>query len=65
MTEGLLASLVFTLWVLWTSWAVKLEQGDGPAGRTARGPPRSEPESHRSQFLLDLGHGTGPGRPCR
>jgi uncharacterized protein len=26
VTEGLLASLVFTLWVLWTSWAVKLEQ---------------------------------------
>src|SRR3954451_14481958 len=34
VTEGLLASLVFTLWVLWTSWAVKLEQGHGvPAGR--------------------------------
>jgi uncharacterized protein len=36
VTEGLLASLVFTLWVLWTSWAVKLEQGDAlPAGRPA------------------------------
>jgi uncharacterized protein len=35
VTEGLLASLVLTLWVLWTSWAVKLEQGDAiPAGRT-------------------------------
>jgi uncharacterized protein len=34
VTEGLLASMVFTLWVLWTSWAVKLEQGDAlPAGR--------------------------------
>lgn len=34
VTEGLLASLVFTLWVLWTSWAVKLEQGGAvPAGR--------------------------------
>jgi uncharacterized membrane protein YfcA len=35
VTEGMLASTVFTLWVLWTSWAVKLEQGDAlPAGRT-------------------------------
>lgn len=41
VTEGLLASLVFTLWVLWTSWAVKLEQGDAaPAGR-----PRTAPVS--------------------
>ena len=36
VTEGLLASLVFTLWVLWTAWAVKLEQPADPAGaRTA------------------------------
>jgi uncharacterized membrane protein YfcA len=34
VTEGLLASMVFTLWVLWTSWAVKLEQGDLPVRRT-------------------------------
>jgi uncharacterized protein len=27
ITEGLLASIVVVLWVLWTSWAVKLEQG--------------------------------------
>ena len=26
VTEGPLASMVFTLWVLWTAWAVKLEQ---------------------------------------
>jgi uncharacterized protein len=39
VTEGLIASLVFTLWVLWTSWAVKLEQGDAvPAGRTRVAP---------------------------
>jgi uncharacterized protein len=31
VTEGLLASLVFTLWVLWTAWAVKLEQPYDPA----------------------------------
>ena len=30
VTEGLLASLVFTLWVLWTAWAVKLEQPTDP-----------------------------------
>jgi uncharacterized membrane protein YfcA len=30
ITEGLLASLVFTLWVLWTAWAVKLEQPADP-----------------------------------
>jgi uncharacterized membrane protein YfcA len=30
VTEGLLASLVFTLWVLWTAWAVKLEQPEDP-----------------------------------
>ncbi len=30
VTEGLLASLVFTLWVLWTAWAVKLEQPGDP-----------------------------------
>ena len=35
VTEGLLASLVFTLWVLWTAWAVKLEQPADP------GDPRS------------------------
>jgi uncharacterized protein len=39
VTEGLLASLVFTLWVLWTSWAVKLEQDAAvPTGR-----PRANP----------------------
>jgi hypothetical protein len=31
VTEGLLASLVFTLWVLWTAWAVKLDQPAEPA----------------------------------
>jgi uncharacterized protein len=30
VTEGLLASLVFTLWVLWTAWAVKIEQEPAP-----------------------------------
>ena len=30
ITEGLLASIVFTLWVLWTAWAVKLEQPSDP-----------------------------------
>lgn len=36
VTEGLLASVVFTLWVLWTAWAVKLEQpGDPRDPRTA------------------------------
>jgi uncharacterized membrane protein YfcA len=36
VTEGLLASLVFTLWVLWTAWAVKLEMPSDPADpRTA------------------------------
>jgi uncharacterized membrane protein YfcA len=39
VTEGLLASMVFTLWVLWTSWAVKLEQGAAlPAGRPGPAP---------------------------
>ncbi|HEX5087527.1 MAG TPA: hypothetical protein VFV89_06940 [Nocardioides sp.] len=37
MTEGLLASLVFTLWVLWTAWAVKLElPADAGDPRSAR-----------------------------
>jgi uncharacterized membrane protein YfcA len=31
ITIGLLASVVFTLWVLWVSWAVKLEQQPTPA----------------------------------
>ena len=31
ITVGLLASVVFTLWVLWVSWAVKLEQRAEPA----------------------------------
>ena len=31
VTEGLLASVVLTMWVLWTSWAVKLEQPYDPA----------------------------------
>ena len=36
VTEGLLASVVFTLWVLWTAWAVKLDQpGDPRDPRTA------------------------------
>lgn len=36
VTEGLLASLVFTLWVLWTAWAIKLETPGDPADpRTA------------------------------
>jgi uncharacterized membrane protein YfcA len=37
VTEGLLASLVFTLWVLWTAWAVKLElPADAGDPRSAR-----------------------------
>ena len=37
VTEGLLASLVFTLWVLWTAWAVKIEQPADPRDpRSAR-----------------------------
>jgi len=35
VTEGLLASLVFTLWVLWTAWAVKIEQGPTPGRITS------------------------------
>ena len=36
VTEGLLAALVFTLWVLWTAWAVKLDQpADASAPRVA------------------------------
>ena len=31
VNTGLLASVVFTLWVLWVSWAVKLEQQPTPA----------------------------------
>ena len=45
VTEGMLASLVFTLWVLWTAWAVKLEQP------TTTGQPRNQvraPESART-----------------
>lgn len=38
ITIGLLASVVFTLWVLWISWAIKLEQADAAAGRRT-GPP--------------------------
>ena len=30
VTEGLLASLVFTMWVLWTAWAVKIDQPADP-----------------------------------
>jgi len=30
VTEGLLASLVFTMWVLWTAWAVKIDQPVDP-----------------------------------
>ncbi|MCW2797376.1 sulfite exporter TauE/SafE family protein [Nocardioides sp.] len=40
ITIGLLASVVFTLWVLWIAWAVKLEQavrdGTTPAAAAAR-----------------------------
>jgi uncharacterized membrane protein YfcA len=36
VTEGLLASLVFTLWVLWTAWAVKLEQQDSGTAPPSR-----------------------------
>jgi hypothetical protein len=32
ITVGLLASIVFTLWVLWIAWAVKLEQGAASPG---------------------------------
>jgi uncharacterized membrane protein YfcA len=31
ITIGLLAAIVFTLWVLWIAWAVKLEQGSAGA----------------------------------
>ena len=51
MTEGLLASLVLTLWVLWTSWAVKLEQGE----RTRRDPRTATP----------VGARTAAARPAR
>jgi hypothetical protein len=42
ITMGLLASVVFTLWVLWIAWAVKLEQtaAGGPAAGRGGGPPR-------------------------
>jgi uncharacterized membrane protein YfcA len=35
VTIGLLASVVFTLWVLWIAWAVKLEQEQEPRHRPA------------------------------
>lgn len=37
VTRGLLASIVFTLWVLWTAWAVKLEQPPADPARRAQG----------------------------
>ena len=37
ITEGLLASMVFTLWVLWTAWAVKLDQAYHPGRPAAHG----------------------------
>ena len=36
VTEGLLASLVFTMWVLWTAWAVKIDQPAEPADPRSR-----------------------------
>src|SRR3954451_17951469 len=41
VTEGLLASLVFTLWVLWTAWAVKLEQPADPRDPRSATPMRA------------------------
>ena len=38
VTEGLLASMVFTLWVLWTAWAVKLDQPAERAGPRSAAP---------------------------
>ena len=38
VTEGLLASVVFTLWVLWTAWAVKLELPSDPADPRSASP---------------------------
>ena len=38
VTEGLLASVVLTMWVLWTSWAVKLEQPYDPADPRSASP---------------------------
>jgi uncharacterized protein len=38
VTEGLLASLVFTMWVLWTAWAVKLDQPAEPADQRSATP---------------------------
>jgi uncharacterized membrane protein YfcA len=45
VTRGLLVSLVFTLWVLWTAWAVKIEQQPAPtrAGAGARAEARCAP----------------------
>ncbi|MCW2794400.1 MAG: hypothetical protein JWO76_3498 [Nocardioides sp.] len=41
ITMGLLASVVFTLWVLWIAWAVKLEQSPvAGAGLGGSRPPR-------------------------
>jgi uncharacterized membrane protein YfcA len=41
ITLGLLASVVFTLWVLWVAWAVKLEQVPPEGlGLARHGPPR-------------------------
>jgi uncharacterized protein len=38
VTEGLLASLVFTMWVLWTAWAVKIDQPAEPADQRSATP---------------------------
>ncbi|MBB6628271.1 sulfite exporter TauE/SafE family protein [Nocardioides sp. KIGAM211] len=42
ITIGLLASVVFTLWVLWIAWAVKLEQVPVPGTALERARPREQ-----------------------
>jgi uncharacterized protein len=37
VTVGLLASVVFTLWVLWVAWAVKLERAEQDGGTVRHG----------------------------
>lgn len=39
VTVGLLASVVFTVWVLWVAWAVKLEQEADAAAQVRSGSP--------------------------
>jgi uncharacterized membrane protein YfcA len=43
VTIGLLASVVFTVWVLWVAWAVKLEQEVTDPGGPLRREPRPTP----------------------